>query len=75
LILLTSSAGEQPRSGSAPPTRDAGRYRSPCSTPRRIVLLDAFAEAGADRCLFNLEIERADEALSTLDEWAKLVQR
>ncbi len=57
---------------------DAGRGPIPITlfnaTPDR-GLLDAFAEAGADRCLFTLDIERADEALSTLDEWAKLVQR
>src|SRR6266542_5905278 len=57
---------------------DAGRGPLPITlfnaTPDR-GLLDAFAEAGADRCLLSLDIERADEALSTLDEWAKLVPR
>ncbi len=57
---------------------DAGRGPLPITlfnvTPDR-GLLDAFAEAGADRCLFTLDDERADEALSTLDGWAKLVQR
>jgi probable F420-dependent oxidoreductase len=57
---------------------DAGRGPIPITlfnaAPDR-GLLDAFADAGADRCLFTLDIEHADEALSTLDEWAKLLQR
>lgn len=56
---------------------DAGRGPIPITlfnaTPDREIL-DALAEAGADRCLFTLADEHADEALSTLDEWAKLVQ-
>jgi probable F420-dependent oxidoreductase len=35
--------------------------------------LDAYAEAGADRCLFTLQYQSAADALSTLDVWAKLV--
>jgi probable F420-dependent oxidoreductase len=36
-------------------------------------LLDAYAEAGADRSLFTLQYQTADDGLSTLDTWAKLL--
>jgi probable F420-dependent oxidoreductase len=42
--------------------------------PQRRVL-DAFAAAGADRCLFALEQSMtADQTLAALDEWARLAQ-
>lgn len=37
--------------------------------------LDAYADAGADRSLFILQYQSADEALSTLDKWATLIPR
>jgi probable F420-dependent oxidoreductase len=38
-------------------------------------LLDAFAAAGVDRCLFALRPRTAAETLTTLDEWATLAER
>jgi hypothetical protein len=36
--------------------------------------LEAYAKAGADRSLFTLQYRSADDALSTLDQWAGLVR-
>jgi hypothetical protein len=38
-------------------------------------MLDAFATAGVDRCLFTMQQRTADETLTTLDEWAILGPR
>jgi probable F420-dependent oxidoreductase len=38
-------------------------------------MLDAFAEAGVDRCLFTLQQRDAAEDLTTLDTWSALIRR
>lgn len=57
---------------------DAGRRSVPITlfgaltTPK---MLDAFADAGVDRCLFLLRNHNRDEAMTTLDEYAEVLQR
>jgi alkanesulfonate monooxygenase SsuD/methylene tetrahydromethanopterin reductase-like flavin-dependent oxidoreductase (luciferase family) len=52
---------------------DAGRGHIPITLfgalPQR-EMLDAFADAGVDRCLFTATNHNADEVMATLDEYA-----
>ena len=55
----------------------AGRGPVPVTVfgvPPDKALLEGFAEAGADRCLLALAHLSAAQTLSTLDDWAKLIQ-
>jgi probable F420-dependent oxidoreductase len=77
---LLAGAGEfKQRAGSLRErAADAGRGPIPITLfevePERQVL-DAFASAGADRCLLALEQwMTADQTLAALDEWAQLVR-
>jgi probable F420-dependent oxidoreductase len=55
---------------------DAGRGRIPITVfaaiPQR-PMLEAFAAAGADRCLLALQNHSAAETLATLEQWAPLI--
>jgi probable F420-dependent oxidoreductase len=77
---LLESVGELERRAASLRKRadEAGRGPIPVTLfgaiPERR-MLDAFAAAGVDRCLFTIQLRSADEILTTLDEWATFVPR